>query len=203
MSAKPLPVDMTADEFLTWSLSQEDRYELVDGVPVPLHGMAGESNFHDAIVVRLIAMLFGKLSGSGCEPRTADTVLRTSIKRVRRPDVTVECGPIRSNHYESSNPVAAFEVLSPSTRGVELVVKLAEYQRHPSLRTIVHLDPERMEVAVFRRDAAGVWNDGVVQRSPEDMIAVADTGAVLTLAEIYAGLPMVENVSGSADPDIT
>ena len=36
---------MTAEEFFTWHEHQEDRYELVEGVPVKM--MTGASNYHD------------------------------------------------------------------------------------------------------------------------------------------------------------
>ena len=179
--------DMTADEFLIWNLSQDQRYELVDGVPVPLRAMTGASNFHDDIVTNLIAILKGQLRDSGCKPRTADTALRTGIKRVRRPNVTIDCAESRPNSYESNKPIAAFEVLSPSTRKTDAGVKLTEYQHHPTLRTIVHIDPDRMDVAVFRRDATGAWC-GEELSSPLDRIEIAATPAVLTLAEIYEGL---------------
>ena len=38
---------MSVEEFLVWQLAQEDRYELVEGIPVKM--MAGASNFHDVI----------------------------------------------------------------------------------------------------------------------------------------------------------
>jgi Uma2 family endonuclease len=180
--------DMTADEFLIWNLSQDQRYELVDGVPVPLRAMTGASNFHDDIVINLIVALKSKLRGSGCKPRTADTALRTAIKRVRRPDVTIDCAESQPNSYESHKPIAAFEVLSPSTRKTDGGLKLTEYQHHPTLRTIVHIDPDRMDVAIFHRDDAGVWS-GDNFTNPSDEIQLVGTPAVLTLAEVYDGLP--------------
>jgi Uma2 family endonuclease len=179
--------DMTADAFLIWNLSQDQRYELVDGVPVPLRAMTGASNFHDDIVTNLIAALKDKLRGSGCKPRTADTALRTGIKRVRRPDVTIDCGESRPNSYESNNPVAAFEVLSPSTRKTDSGLKLTEYQHHRTLKTIVHIDPDHMDVAVFHRDDSGAWS-GENYTNPSDQIQIVGAPAVLTLAEIYDGL---------------
>jgi len=35
---------MTPEEFYEWQLDQDERYELVDGVPVPLRATAGASN---------------------------------------------------------------------------------------------------------------------------------------------------------------
>ena len=105
------PKEMTADEFLIWNLSQEERYELVDGFPVPLRGMSGASTTHDQIVVNLIALLRDRLRGTNCRPTTPDVALRTAIKRVRRPDVTIERAPPDAKSYEARNPVAVFEVL--------------------------------------------------------------------------------------------
>jgi Uma2 family endonuclease len=45
---------MTAAEFLEWCTFQEDRYELVDGVPV---AMAGAKQVHDRLTVNAIIAL--------------------------------------------------------------------------------------------------------------------------------------------------
>lgn len=187
--ATAIPKDMTADEFLIWNLSQDERFELIDGVPVPLRSMAGASNYHDDIVTNLIAALRGKLRGTDCKPRTADTALRTAIKRVRRPDVTVDCAESRPDSYESAKPTAVFEVLSPSTRKLDGGVKLSEYLRHPTLQTIVHIDPDRLEIAVFQRDGTGQWGEFILA-SPSDRVLIPGTTVSLTLAEIYEGVPV-------------
>ena len=97
---------MTADEFLVWNLSQDEKYELVDGIPVPLHAQAGASKGHDKIVVNLIVALGIKLRGGPCGPTTSDQAVRTAIKRIRRPDVTIECGPLQPSSLEVAEPVA-------------------------------------------------------------------------------------------------
>jgi Uma2 family endonuclease len=180
---------MSVEEFLEWSLLQDERFELVDGFPEPLRAMAGATRQHDAIVVNLIAALRGQLRGGPCMPCTADTAVRTKIKSVRRPDVTIECSPVERGALEARNPVAVFEVLSPTTRKLDRSVKLEEYRRHPALRTIVHIDPDTMDVVVFTRDAAGAWNDARLDQ-PDDMILVAETPAALRLSDIYDGVPI-------------
>lgn len=180
---------MTVEEFLQWNLTQDERYELVDGVPVPLRAMAGAKSQHDIIVVNLIATLRNQLRGGPCMPRSADTALRTKITSVRRPDVTVECAPPEHNSLEARNPIAVFEVLSPTTRQLDRSVKLQEYRRHPSLRTIVHIDPETMDVVVYSRTQTGDWDHARFDR-PDDAIQLADPPAAISLAEIYADVPM-------------
>jgi Uma2 family endonuclease len=190
--------DMTADEFLIWNLSQDQRYELVDGVPVPLRaplfGMSGASAFHDEIVVNIIAALREKLRAAGCSPRTPDTAVRTAIKRVRRPDVTIECAPPTAGSYEARNPVAVFEVLSPSTRKTDLLVKHGEYTRHPTIRMIVSIDPDVVDVVVSTRTDEGAWSD-VRLETLADHFVIATTGVPLSLTEIYAGLPYIRETT--------
>jgi Uma2 family endonuclease len=175
---------MTVEEFLQWNLLQDQRYELVDGHPVPLRAMAGASGQHDEIVVNLIALLRNQLRGSPCRPRTADTAVRTKIKGVRRPDVTIECAPLERNSLEAQKPIAVFEVLSPTTRKIDRSVKLQEYRRHPSIRTIVHIDPDTMDVIVFSKTVTSDWDDARFQK-PNDTICIMDTPAELKLSAIY------------------
>ena len=191
--------EMSADEFYLWCLDQEERYELVDGYPVPLRGMSGASTTHDQFVVNLIAALKQALRGTGCRPTTADTALRTSIKRSRRPDVMIECAPPDSKIYEARRPVAVFEVLSPTTRKIDRNVKLQEYMRHPALQTIVHVDPDLMDVLVYTRGASGQWETERLQQ-PEDTVRPQGTPAAVSLAEIYDGVTLP---TGDAVPPAT
>jgi Uma2 family endonuclease len=85
---------MTPEEFYQWQLDQDERYELVEGVPAPLRAMTGASNVHHAILVNCIGQLYAHLRGKPCRVASADTALRTSIRTSRRPDVTVDCAPL-------------------------------------------------------------------------------------------------------------
>jgi Uma2 family endonuclease len=182
-------IKMTVEEFLEWNLSQDQRYELIDGVPVPLRTVAGAKAEHDAIVVNLIAELRDQLRGSSCSPRTADTAVRINIKRVRRPDVTIECAPVERGSLEARKPIAVFEVLSPTTRQLDHSEKLHEYLRHPTLMTIVLIDPAIMDVIVYTRGSDGSW-DSVRLDWPADEIQVSGTTASLSLHGIYEGVPL-------------
>ena len=180
---------MSVEEFLQWNLSQDERYELVDGLPVALRAMSGAKSQHDIVVVNLIVMLGNQLRGSGCKPRTADTAVRTKIKNVRRPDVTIECAPPERDSLEARSPIAVFEVLSPTTRKLDRSVKLEEYRRHSSLRVIVHIDPDLMDVIVYTRNSTGQWDDERFEQ-PEDIIRIADTPVMLRLSDVYEGVPL-------------
>jgi len=182
---------MSVEEFFDWCRDQEERYELVDGVPIPLRAMSGASTRHDAIAVNIIVALGNQLRGTGCRPTTPDTAVRTAIRRVRRPDVTVECAPPSAASYEATNPVAVLEVLSPTTRKNDRNAKLPEYLKHPLLRTIVLIDPDLMDVLIYRRSAGGDWEDERLMEASQSF-AIEGTAARLSLADIYAGVDFAE-----------
>jgi Uma2 family endonuclease len=193
--------EMTVEEFLQWNLSQDQRYELVDGHPVPLRPaqmMAGATDQHDTITVNLIAELRQQLRGSPCRPKSADTAVRTKIKGVRRPDVTIECAPVEKGSLEARNPVAVFEVLSPTTRKSDRIIKLQEYFRHPTLHTIVYIDPDELDVVVFTRTVDGAWIETRLEYS-EDVLALPGFSVSIPLAAIYDGVPVARRVRSNDD----
>jgi Uma2 family endonuclease len=54
---------MTPEEFYQWQLDQDERYKLVEGVPVPLRAITGASNVHDVILINCIGQLYAHLRG--------------------------------------------------------------------------------------------------------------------------------------------
>jgi Uma2 family endonuclease len=182
---------MTTDEFLEWCLAPEreyDRWEFVDGVPVRM--MTGATTRHDQIVVNLIAELRFRLKGGPCAPTTADQAVKTqSDRRVRRPDVTVDCGPRDPNGLFVNTPTAVFEVLSPSTENVTFSSKLDEYKNLASMRHVVLLDQDKLFLVHYRRAANNAWTAEELSESACELKLDA-IGISLTLAEIYADVPL-------------
>lgn len=187
---------MEADEFLLWCLDQEQRYELVDGVPVEM--MAGASRIHDRIVVNIIASLHQQLGSGPCHPTTADTGLRTRIRSVRRPDAMVTCDPPKPNLYEALEPHLAVEVISKSNTGIAWERKLKEYRRHEKLEYILLVDSEVAAVTLFERTKTG-WDVLDLERF-FDVVELPTISCRLSLADIYANtgieeLPQADNAN--------
>ncbi len=190
---------MTADEFLEWSLDQEEKYELVDGEVVPMGDweeidgrtvfMAGAKNGHDVIVTNLIAELRNRLRGRPCRPYSGDTAARMVAGNIRRPDVTVDCRPPELEGLESHEPTVFFEVLSRSTRSSDLIRKSDEYRRLPTLRHYVVIEPRTVSAMVWTRDENGFWPEPDVYRDLGDVLPLPAIGVELPLAEIYADVP--------------
>ena len=66
--------------------------------------------------------------------------------------------------------------------------------RHPSLKTIVHIDPDLMDVLVYHRSSTGDWDTERLER-PEDCVRPQGTTAAITLADIYEGVPLPPQAS--------
>lgn len=203
---------MTADEFLVWHQSQEDKYELVDGIPVlkiakskatrdrlkiGATAMAGGTLTHSSVASNIIGHLFAKLRTSSCKPYGSDLAVRAAIDQVRYPEVTIDCGPKQGDSKEATTPIAVFEVLSPSTRVLDLQIKQYEYMRHPSLRTIVVVDTDAMDVFVHACGADGKWSTSRL-RASADSFEIQGTDARVSVAEIYDGVTFASDQDASS-----
>jgi Uma2 family endonuclease len=172
---------MTPEEFFGWQLDQEERYELVDGFPVRMQ--TGASERHDRIVVNIIISLGTQLRGTRCRPVTDDVAVRTRIKTVRRPDITVTCGEARDDSYEAHEPKMVVEILSPSNAGVTWARKLEEYRRLQGLSYILLVDGRRPEATLLQRTATE-WET----IDADDLDATFDLPAIgcrLAMRDIY------------------
>lgn len=183
---------MSVEDYYAWGEGQEERYEYVDGYPVPMHRegarmMSGASRRHDRIVMNLVGELRNRLRGKPCRPFTADTAVATAARRRRRPDVGVECGERRDGDYVAHEPRAVIEVLSPSTREFDLLGKLEEYKAVASLREIVVVEPNAPEAMVWSCPEGGEWR-GEPVKGLEAEIALPSLGIALPMREIYDGV---------------
>lgn len=181
------PKLMTADEFLIWRQSQEGTWEFVDGSPRrkfrnPLNLIAGGTVNHARVAGNIIAALRPRLRGSGCMPTGSDLAVRNLRGGLRQPDVMVECRPVRGSELEAREPKVVFEVLSPSTRGVDLLKKAEEYRQLPTLAHLVILEADLARAVVWTRGEDGGW----------DVEEVSGLKAVLRLPAIGADLSMAE-----------
>ncbi len=95
-------VTMTAAEFFAWQAGQTELYELVDGIPIKM--MTGASNRHDLITVNIIGEARSRLRGNPCRPMTQDSSVKISETQIRRPDVTIVCGPIVDDSFATNDP---------------------------------------------------------------------------------------------------
>ncbi len=69
----------------------------------------------------------------------------------------MNCGaPLSANAIEASNPVIAVEILSPSTRAIDMGIKVRRYFEIPSIQHYLILDADHRSVTHYARGEGGL-----------------------------------------------
>ena len=137
-----------------YALPDEQHAELIDGV---LYDMATPRNDHQLIAGQLYAMLLSYITARGgkCIPFVApcDVNLDRDDRTMVQPDVMVICHRDKIlTRTISGAPDLVIEVLSPSTRKKDMVVKLKKYC-FADVREYWIVDPFKEKVIVYRFDS--------------------------------------------------
>jgi Uma2 family endonuclease len=179
MTAQPKP-RMTVDEYLAWADGQPGRHELLDGTA---YAMSPEGAGHAAAVHA--ALLAGiRARGLACYALPHGMTVRINDSTAYEPDAVVYCGSkLASTAIEVPDPVIVVEVLSPSTRHIDLAVKLADYFRLRSVAHYLIVDPEKPRIVHHARST----NETILTRIvSEGIIALDPPGLEIAVADIYA-----------------
>jgi Uma2 family endonuclease len=175
--------EMTVEEFLEAEL--EGRAELDEGV---VYMMAGGSRRHAAVSRNILFALEGKLRGSSCEPFGPDMTVRTGPTSLRLPDASVYCDLPDTDEGQLAkllgDPRFIFEVLSPSTRKLDLDVKLPEYRGLAGVDAVIFVDPESERVRLVERTGSEAWTDQWLSHGED--VPLRSVGITLTAPEIFS-----------------
>src|ERR1700730_17413826 len=166
---------MTVDQYLAWAQGQPGRYELLDGV---VFAMSPEGAGHAERKAAIHAALL-----PGIRARGDGMTVRIDKSTAYEPDALVYCGTkLAPSAVEVTNPVIVVEVLSPSTRHVDLSAKLADYFRLPSIAHYLIVDPERPRVIHHALSSSETILTRIVT---EGSIRIDPPGITLAMTDIY------------------
>jgi Uma2 family endonuclease len=143
---------MTVDEFLAWAEGREGRWELVDGIPVC---MSPERVVHVETKLSAINALRSAIKNAGpsCQAFIDGLAIRVDQQRTFQPDVVINCGErLKPNVIEAPNPAVVVEILSPSTRAVDMGMKVRRYFELPSIHHYLILDADNRSIIHYARD---------------------------------------------------
>ncbi|WP_225783657.1 Uma2 family endonuclease [Xenophilus sp. Marseille-Q4582] len=142
--------------YLDWEAQQAEKHEYLDG---EVFAMAGASDAHVTVAGNLFMALRTHLRGGPCSVFISDMKLHVQADNAFfYPDVFVTCAESdRAQSLAKSAPTLVAEVLSPTTSAYDRGAKFAAYRKLPSLREYLLIDPERLSVDLFRRDAQDRW----------------------------------------------
>ena len=151
-----LPAEKTSftfADYLTWN--ENEHIELIDGEAVM---MAPPSTAHQLISGELFRQLANFLEGKKCRAISAPFAVRlfereddtpADVQTVVEPDISVICDRNKlDNHGCKGAPDMVIEILSPSTRRHDRLVKLNLYQR-AGVREYWIVSPSEQTVEVY------------------------------------------------------
>ena len=149
----------TFADVLTWE--ENERIEIVNGEAVM---MAPPSSIHQEISGALFAQLYNYLEGKQCRVYAAPFAVRLferdedspeDVDTMVEPDLSVICDRSKIDKRGCKGaPDLIIEILSPSTRRHDRLVKMGLYQR-AGVREYWIVNPEDRTVQVMLQDGAG------------------------------------------------
>ncbi len=183
--AKPAALRVTAEEYLRQERARTDgRAELLDGEIVM---MAGASRQHVRLTRNILTGLDRRLGDGPCEALSTDMKVKAeAVETYTYPDVVVTCAEADFEDGEEdvlTNPVAVFEVLSPSTQSYDRGDKFAYYRTIPSLKHYVLVSSDQRLVDHYARQGEDVWLLTTLRGA--DVLRLDPPGVELPLDEIY------------------
>ena len=178
--AKPTPY-LTVAEYLEFEKDSPVKHEYIDG---QIYAMAGASEAHNRIAGNLFNRLDDHLADDECAPFISDMKVYVSATLYYYPDVVVACDPPGSDPYYRQKPILLVEVSSPGTERIDRNEKLAAYKGIRSLKEIVLVAQERVQIEVFRRQRGDHWQREVLATMNEEL-RLQSVGLTLQVAQVY------------------
>lgn len=178
MVALPDRPSMSAEEYLAWEPTQEERYEYWDGEVVAI---GGQTRNHNRITINFFKLLDDSLN-LPYEIYIIDVKVKVQPgKKYFYPDIVVTCDERDNDPQLVQFPSLIIEVLSPSTEAADRGIKFAKYRQFSTMQEYVLVQVEQPGVEMFRRDRQGQWvlseyglGDSLQLESVNLEIAIAD-----------------------------
>ena len=187
MTALLKPEPVTVEDYLDGEFVSEVKHEYVGG---RVHAMAGGTTRHSAVTTNVITSFGGALRGKQCRPFNSDLKIRIELPGQTRfyyPDAMIVCELREDTESWQDRPVVVVEVLSESTRRVDLTEKCEAYLTIPTLESLIFVEPDFAHAIVHHRTPS----DGFITEEYtglEAIIPLPELGIELPLAEVYEGL---------------
>jgi Uma2 family endonuclease len=171
----------TAEKFLAWAATQEQRHEF-DGLR-PL-AMTGGNARHSRITGNIHAALRSRLRGTPCAYYGPDLAVRTEGEKIRSPDALITCTKFPDTDLIAPDPVVIFEVLSANSGRTDRIDKVREYALIPSMRRYVIVETKFPGLLVLHRQSAeDAWTASPL--TGEDMLAIPEVSLTIPVSELY------------------
>ncbi len=187
MSALLKPEHISVEDYLEGELISEVKHEYLGG---QVHAMAGGTSRHAALGANVTTALVSALRGKPCRAFNSDLKVRIELPGQTRfyyPDAMVVCELRKDSETWQDRPIVIVEVLSESTRRIDLTEKLDAYLAIPTLKALIFVEPGIVFATVHRRGPSGGFSREDYAGT-EAVIPLPEIGVDLALAEVYEGI---------------
>jgi Uma2 family endonuclease len=170
---------LSVEDYLKYEKESPVKHEYVDG---QIYAMAGASKQHVRIAGNLFNQLDDHLANDQCEPFISDMKVYVSEALFYYPDVVVTCDD--PDPYFRREPILLVEVTSPTTERIDRNEKLPAYKGITSLREILLVAQDHVQIEVYRRQSEGEWQTEILTDLHEEL-HLQSVGLTLQVAQVY------------------
>lgn len=177
---------VSVEDYLKREETAPMRHEYVRG---RLFAMTGSSEAHNVICGNLFSKLHAHLRGTGCCAYIHDMKVRIDAADCfYYPDLMVSCETFVPNAVFKASPVLIAEVLSPSTRQIDMREKLVAYQQLETLREYAIIHQRRPRIELHRKNIDASCTTHVFTGADAICFGSLQPQLTVYLSEIYEGL---------------
>ena len=187
-----VPKILTEADYFAADLASDSKLDFIDGKIIDsralIYAMAGGAYNHSLVSSNLVAALNAVLKGRPCRAHGSELRVAMPKGNYVYPDALVECGkPELQNERGSDtllNPLAVYEVLSPSTEKTDRGPKLDDYTAIPSIGEILLVRPDAPRIERYVRFEGGWRWEATVGLGA----SLRTMDVEIPMGEIYAGV---------------
>lgn len=169
------------DDYIAGERDVDVRSEYVDG---EVYAMAGANEAHNTIAGSFYVSIETNLR-EGCRVWQSDMKVvghtRDHKPFVYYPDIMAACGENTGDQYFRTNPLLIVEILSGSSKRIDLKEKFDNYTQIPSLLEYVVVSQDTPYLRVFRRRTH--WQ--MESYYAEDTFMLESVGLEMPVQQIY------------------
>ncbi len=177
---------MTVPEYLAFEEASQTRHEFVGG---EIYAFAGTTVRLNRIAGNVYWTFADAGDRIGCDALIGDVKVRLPGDIFYYPDVMAVCDQNDDDPLIKTRPCVIAEVLSDSTRAIDLREKLMFYRQLESLGTYLIIEQNERKVYHHWRDDEQLWwSETIADTRP---LAIPCLGIEITLADIYRNLVYV------------
>ena len=179
---------VSTEEYLAAEQSSAVKHEFLGGV---VYAMSGGTTRHNLVASNALISLGSQLRNRSCRAFNSDMKIRIRLPghtRFYYPDASVVCRLNPQDELYQDTPVMVLEVLSDSSRRLDLGEKMEAYLSIASLDLYLVAESTSPTVITFRRTESGFVRE--LWQGLDAAIAVPGVEGILPLSELYEGVEL-------------